>query len=140
MGLLLFKIGGVESFAIDVLAVKEIMRTGKIVSIPGAPPHIPGMMDVRGQIAPIVDVPRLLFGRDLDMSECQMIILDRPEGLFGLKVSSIDQIYKEQVTLQDHDFMIKEYIDGVFLMPDKTLVQMMNLDAVLVGVTHGYGQ
>jgi purine-binding chemotaxis protein CheW len=57
---LTFKLKG-ESFAIDVLRVREIIRTMAITAVPQMPAHARGVINLRGRIIPVVDL-RLRFG------------------------------------------------------------------------------
>jgi purine-binding chemotaxis protein CheW len=63
-----FKIGR-EEFAFPMEHVREILRVQTPKEVPGAPEHLLGVLTVRGQILPIVDLRRLLrqtsFAADL---------------------------------------------------------------------------
>jgi purine-binding chemotaxis protein CheW len=55
-----FKIGD-ELFAIDVVSVREVLELSLITRIPDAPAHLRGMVNVRGEAIPVVDL-RAKFG------------------------------------------------------------------------------
>ena len=55
-----FKLGG-ELFAIDVAQVREVLEVSQITRVPTAPPYMRGVVNVRGQATPVVDL-RLKFG------------------------------------------------------------------------------
>ena len=57
---LTFNIGN-ESYGIDVLAVREIIRTTDITTVPRMPDYVKGVINLRGKIIPVVDM-RLRFG------------------------------------------------------------------------------
>ena len=52
---------GAEEYAIDILTVREIRSYGGVTPIAGAPPHVKGVINLRGAIVPVVDL-RLKFG------------------------------------------------------------------------------
>ena len=52
---------GAEEYAIDILTVREIRSYSGVTPIAGAPPHIKGVINLRGAIVPVVDL-RLKFG------------------------------------------------------------------------------
>lgn len=54
-----FKVGR-EEFAFPIDDVREILRVQAPKEVPGAPKHLLGVLTVRGQILPIVDLRRLL--------------------------------------------------------------------------------
>ena len=63
-----------EEFGIPVLNVREIMGLRDIAAVPQTPPHIKGVMNLRGLIIPITISPTLRRG----VSPCVM------PGVFGL--------------------------------------------------------
>jgi purine-binding chemotaxis protein CheW len=55
-----FKLGD-ELFAINVAQVREVLEIPQITKVPTAPPYMRGVVNVRGQSIPVVDL-RLRFG------------------------------------------------------------------------------
>lgn len=55
-----FKLGN-EIFAISVAQVREVLEITQITRVPTAPPYMRGVVNVRGQATPVVDL-RLKFG------------------------------------------------------------------------------
>ncbi|MEI9975599.1 MAG: chemotaxis protein CheW [Ignavibacteriota bacterium] len=52
---------GDELFAVDVAQVREVLEVPRITRVPTAPVHMRGVVNVRGQATPVVDL-RLRFG------------------------------------------------------------------------------
>ena len=50
-----------ESYGIDVLKVREIIRLINITAVPQMPPYVRGVINLRGKIIPVMDL-RLKFG------------------------------------------------------------------------------
>jgi purine-binding chemotaxis protein CheW len=50
-----------ESYGIDVLQVREIIRLMNITAVPQMPPYVRGVINLRGKIIPVMDL-RLRFG------------------------------------------------------------------------------
>jgi purine-binding chemotaxis protein CheW len=57
---LAFRLGH-EDYAIDILKVQEIRVFDTVTMLPGAPDYIKGVINLRGLIAPVIDL-RLKFG------------------------------------------------------------------------------
>jgi purine-binding chemotaxis protein CheW len=55
-----FKLGD-ELFAINVVQVREVLEVSQITKVPSAPEYMRGVVNVRGQATPVVDL-RLRFG------------------------------------------------------------------------------
>ncbi len=86
-----------ESYCMEILKVKEIMGMTSITPIPQTPPFIRGVINLRGQIIPIVDL-RLKFG--LEFTEYHkrttiIVVEVDMEGdlmLMGLVVDAIQEV------------------------------------------------
>ena len=54
---------GSETYGVDILRVQEIRGWSPVTKIPHAPPHVLGVLNLRGSIVPIVDM-RMRFALD----------------------------------------------------------------------------
>lgn len=52
-----------ETFAVEVFRVREVLDMIDITKVPNAPPFMCGMINVRGNVVPVMDM-RLKFGMD----------------------------------------------------------------------------
>lgn len=52
---LTFEIGN-ETYGVDILRVREIRGWAAVTKIPHAPPHVLGVLNLRGSIVPVVDL------------------------------------------------------------------------------------
>jgi purine-binding chemotaxis protein CheW len=52
---------GPEEYGVDILKVQEIRSYEKVTTIPGAPPYLKGVVNLRGTIVPVIDL-RIKFG------------------------------------------------------------------------------
>jgi purine-binding chemotaxis protein CheW len=59
---LTFRLGH-EDYAIDILTVQEIRMFESVTKLPGTPDYIKGVINLRGVIAPVIDL-RVKFGFD----------------------------------------------------------------------------
>lgn len=51
---------GDEEYAIDIMRVDEILPPQKATPVPGAPPFVRGVINLRGTILPVIDLRRRL--------------------------------------------------------------------------------
>ena len=54
---------GSETYGVDILRVQEIRGWSTVTKIPHSPPHVLGVLNLRGSIVPIVDL-RMRFSLD----------------------------------------------------------------------------
>lgn len=73
---LTFRLGD-ELFAINVVQVREVLEVSQITKVPTAPEYMRGVVNVRGQATPVVDL-RLRFGLPLgtDTVHTRIIVME----------------------------------------------------------------
>ena len=86
-----------ERFAVPVERVREILQVQPVARMPNAPPYFLGMIDVRGQGVPVVDL-RLKLGLDAgrDSENTRIIVLqvvvEGRDLTLGLKTDRVFEI------------------------------------------------
>ena len=71
---LTFYMGG-SLFGIDILAVKEINRNIEYTAVPDAPPHVSGLLNMRGQVVTLFNLAGLMGYENSDKGLPSCIIL-----------------------------------------------------------------
>jgi purine-binding chemotaxis protein CheW len=84
---------GAEDYAIDILKVQEIRVFDSITRLPGAPDYIKGVLNLRGLIAPVLDL-RIKFGfEDVEYGPFTvLIVLHVRERLVALVVDAVADV------------------------------------------------
>lgn len=97
---IVFKVGN-EFYAIDVSYVDNIIQMPVITRVPTAPKCFKGIINLRGEIIPIMSLSRRMNSvEDTISQKSSVIILDMGEGKFmGVTVDEV----KEVLTLRDSD-------------------------------------
>ena len=87
-----------ESYGIDVLKVREIIRLTNITAVPRMPEYVKGVINLRGKIIPVMDL-RLRFGfPDAQSTDSTCIIVVQvklPDGKstqMGLVVDGVEEV------------------------------------------------
>jgi len=97
--LLLFKLGCVgeedrsELFGINVFKVREIVAMPVITSVAGAMPHNLGVVNLRGQIIPVIDLPSVV-GRVPKTGLNIMLVTEYARSTQGFAVESVEEIVR----------------------------------------------
>ena len=84
---------GVQCFAVEVLKVQEVLRVPSIMPVRGTGEAMLGVMNLRGQIVPVMDTGiRLGFG-PVDVSEAsRVVVLEESGDSLGLLVSAVADV------------------------------------------------
>jgi len=87
-----FRVAG-ETYALDVLRVREVLRTADIVPVPGAPDSVLGVINLRGSIVPVVDARhRLGLAPPPPEISSRVLIMESGWQAVGLLVDSVADV------------------------------------------------
>lgn len=84
---------GEELYGVDILRVQEIKGYTRVTTIPNTPPHIKGVLNLRGTIVPIVEL-RTKFGMptiEYTMFTVIIVVVVR-EKIMGLVVDAVSDV------------------------------------------------
>lgn len=132
---IVFKIGQ-QNFGIDVLESREIILAEEITIVPDAPDFVEGIIDLRGEMVPIIDLARRLNLKKESSNNLNKVIIIslNEENLLGIKVDEVDEIVriasKEIANTPEITKNVdRDYILGVAKSNDGLLV-LLNFDQV----------
>jgi len=86
-----------EEYAIGILRVKEILEYDTITKVPGTPPSIRGVINLRGSVVPVVDLA-LKFGlpeSPITKRTCIVVVevdLDGERTVMGVMADAVSQV------------------------------------------------
>lgn len=132
--IIIFRVSN-EEFGVAIAAVQEIIKLGTITHIPDAPSFIKGLINVRGDIVPVIDIKtRFLLPANEDVAK--HIVISKQEGnLFGLIVDEVIEVLriKESEIKSTPQLMTsieKEYLSGVVTYEGRLII-ILNLKKIL---------
>ena len=130
---------GKELFGVDILMVQEIIRETPITPIPNSPDFIEGVINLRGNIIPVIDLRRRLNLREVSAPEGQIwiMILNVSGRITGFIVDSVTQVLKvpSNSIKPPPDIVVSglqsQYITGVCRI-DKRLLILLDFNRILL--------
>jgi purine-binding chemotaxis protein CheW len=129
----IFKIGD-EIFGIGIDRVVEILKIQKIFTIPGLPEFLSGVMSVRGNIVPVIDLRRR-FGIKPSGNKERIIIVRYGQEKISFLVDDIKEILSlspEEIRTPPSIFkgFKTEYLTGLG-KHDERIIILLNIDNLL---------
>ncbi len=82
-----------EEYGLEILKVREILGLMDITTVPQTPEHVKGVVNLRGQVIPVIDL-RLKFGMkegDYDRRTC-IIVVDVHGVMMGIVVDTVSEV------------------------------------------------
>jgi purine-binding chemotaxis protein CheW len=87
---------GDKKLTIPIEAVREIIDLSETLPLPGSPEHIKGLVHLRGEVLPVVDMAKIYNTRyDID-SEKKLIIADINEEYIALMTDGMPDLLEDQ--------------------------------------------
>jgi purine-binding chemotaxis protein CheW len=82
-----------ETYGINVMQVQEVLRVSEIAPVPGAPPYVLGIINLRGNVVTVIDT-RSRFALppgDIDDSS-RIVIIESEKQVVGILVDSVAEV------------------------------------------------
>jgi purine-binding chemotaxis protein CheW len=126
-------------YAVDISLVKEIIKpTMEPTPVPQSPFFVEGVIDLRGDIIPIIDLKKR-FGIDTTESSppSRILVIKIEDIIVGFLVDSVTEVIRvRQNAIQDAPGKVvgvdTEYIWGVTKRdPDSHLIMLLDIERIL---------
>lgn len=84
-----------EDFGIPILDVREIIRPTAVTPVPQAPHFVEGVINLRGQIIPIVDLRKRFGMTDTQINDdSRIIVVELGSVVIGLVVDQVEEVLR----------------------------------------------
>lgn len=91
--LVVFQLGN-EEYALAISQVKEIINYGGATKLPNTPPHMEGMINLRGKVIPVVNLAKR-FGMEKGLaSEARAVIVEAAGRDVGVIVDEVREVLR----------------------------------------------
>lgn len=123
-------------YGVDILCVHEILRFPDMTRLPNTPDFIKGVINLRGNVIPVVDV-RIRFGFPIgevtDLT--RIIVIETNDKQVGLLVDNVHQVVRIPVASIDPPSdlimgMSEDFISGIGRLKDRLIV-ILNMTNII---------
>jgi purine-binding chemotaxis protein CheW len=126
---------GPHLYAIDIMQVREIRGWTASTPLPHAPPHVLGMINLRGTILPVIDLGSLLgIGETAVSASSVVMVAQIGENQVGLLVDAVcDILTVAENSLQEPPNVgdrVRDFVAGV-MTTEQGIVTLLALDHVM---------
>lgn len=126
-----------SSYAIDIAAVREIIRPQPITVVPQAPPHVVGVINLRSAVVPILDLRRRCgLAAGAETRTTRIVVVQVGEQSVGLIVDAVSEVTTipcgviEPVAAVVRGEVEQRLLRGVARL-DERLVMLLDLERVV---------
>jgi len=131
---------GSDLFGIPVNSVREVIEYKKVFKTPRVPDYIKGVINLRGEVVPIIDLTSRFYNNKSEIINTSAIVVVEisenshkiPIGVIIDSVKAVVDIGVDKIdSTPDIGSRIKpEYLDGIGKV-DNEFVILLNIDAIL---------
>lgn len=112
---LMFQLGA-EPYCVSIDHVTDIVEVGDVTTIPNSPPHVEGVMDLRGNTTTIVN-PKSLLDLDVESEGKRIVVFDpslfEDRGSIGWIVDGVNEVARVLDEDVDDSSVEDECIRGI---------------------------
>ncbi len=129
-----------EEYGVDILAVQEIRGWESATPLPNSPPHIKGVINLRGTIVPIVDL-RQCFGMEgIEYTAITVVIVlkvntDDGHRVMGIVVDAVSDVYAlaegDMRPAPDLGTSVSTHVIKGLVNVDNKMVILLDIDELL---------
>jgi len=139
---LCFALAG-EAYALPILKVREIQAQATLTRIPKAPAYMPGVINLRGAIVPILELrQRFSLGEAPEDTRPVIVIVEVQGRTLGIRVDSVSDVLdldaaaiRPAPELGTQSALGREFIAGLASLPGgsgtDTMLILLDLDRLL---------
>ncbi|WP_286876056.1 chemotaxis protein CheW [Marinimicrobium sp. UBA4509] len=130
-----FRLDG-ETYGINVMQVQEVLRYSEIAPVPGAPPYVLGIINLRGNVVTVIDTRHRFGLADGEVTDnTRIVIIETDNHVIGIMVDSVAEVvYLNQSEIETAPNVGNEesakFIQGVCHKNDELLI-LIDLNKLL---------
>ena len=126
-----------QEFGFRAMQVQEISRVLGTTEVPNAPPHIEGILNLRGQLASVINFRKKFGFKPKEQDEdTRIIIVEHGDFPIGVMVDSVAEVLKipdelvQKLPESPVTTVAKEVITGVGMLESRLII-LLDVDKVL---------
>lgn len=129
-----------EEYGVDILAVQEIRGWESATPLPNSPPHIKGVINLRGTIVPIVDLRQCFGMQAIEYTAITVVIVLKVEmadghRVMGIVVDAVSDVYSltesDMRPAPDLGSSVNTDVIKGLVNVDEKMVILLNIDQLL---------
>jgi len=126
-----------QEYAVDILRIQEIRGWTPVRAMPGLPDFIKGVIDLRGDVVPVIDFRERLGMPSIEYTSLNVVVIMRVKSktgdkIYGLVVDAVSEVYdadpsQMQQTPDMGTGTNTSFIDSLLTVDDRMVI-ILNVD------------
>jgi two-component system, chemotaxis family, chemotaxis protein CheV len=136
--ILLFRLAGQQLFALNVFKIREVMQMPRLTEMPQRHPHVAGVVHLRGQTIPVIDLSGAIGLRpQVANAQSTIIATEYNRSVQAFLVGSVDRIMNlnwDAVQPPPRGAGRTHYLTAITRLDDQRLVEIIDVEKVLAEI------
>lgn len=128
-----FKLGE-EEYGLNIDHVQSIERIHQITRVPNAPSFVKGVINLRGNVTPIIDLKNKLDLGEAEFTEETRVIITKHEdielGLIVDQTSDVIDVSSDVIEAAHATGLDSDYFDGIIKLETRLII-LLNLEELM---------
>ncbi|MBN2406352.1 MAG: chemotaxis protein CheW [Elusimicrobia bacterium] len=131
-----------EEFGVQITSVREIIRMQEITKVPRMPDFVEGMINLRGNIIPIIDLRKKfnlkIKDKDKDTRIMVVKVANKTAGFIVDAVEEVIRLKEDSIEPPPDigDSVKTSYLSGIGKLSQGRMLMLVNLDNILSSEEH----
>lgn len=111
-------------YGIESTTVREIVTVLDAARLPGAPAHVRGVVNLRGQLLTVIDLGHRLTGNPTPVGEGSIVVITASDRVLGLLVEDVHDVQELQVLPTEREVLARAdgLLTGVGRLGDEVVL------------------
>ncbi|WP_022962354.1 chemotaxis protein CheV [Halopseudomonas pelagia] len=136
--ILLFRLAGQQLFALNVFKIREVLQLPRLTQLPQRAPHVAGVIHLRGQTLPVIDLSGAIGMRPQQaLPDSTIIITEYNRSVQAFLVGGVDRIMNlnwDSVQPPPRGAGRTHYLTAITRLDDQRLVEIIDVEKVLAEI------
>lgn len=136
--ILLFRLAGQQLFALNVFKIREVLQLPRLTQMPQRAPHVAGVIHLRGQTLPVIDLSGAIGMRPQQaLPDSTIIITEYNRSVQAFLVGGVDRIMNlnwDAVQPPPRGAGRTHYLTAITRLDDQRLVEIIDVEKVLAEI------
>lgn len=136
--ILLFRLAGHQLFALNVFKIREVLQLPRLTQMPQRAPHVAGVIHLRGQTIPVIDLSGAIGMRPQQaLPDSTIIITEYNRSVQAFLVGGVDRIMNlnwDAVQPPPRGAGRTHYLTAITRLDDQRLVEIIDVEKVLAEI------
>lgn len=136
--ILLFRLAGHQLFALNVFKIREVLQLPRLTEMPQRHPHVVGVIHLRGQTIPVIDLSGAIGLRPQAVSpQSTIIVTEYNRSVQAFLVGGVDRIMNlnwDAVQPPPRGAGRSHYLTAITRLDDQRLVEIIDVEKVLAEI------